>query len=58
MTTSRMINKMKLEVTSLEQAQKMWQRILKAYQTGKIGCMASTDLGMYLERAWGKEVIK
>jgi hypothetical protein len=58
MTTSKMINKISKEVTNKSEACTMWQRILKGYQTGKIGSIVATDLGMYLERVWGKEVIK
>lgn len=49
MTTHEMKNYIAKEVKTETEARSMWQRILKAYQKGKIGESRATDLGMWIE---------
>lgn len=57
MTTHKIIAKLQKQVNTIEEGRAMWARIYKAWAAGKLGTSQATDLGMYLERRFGKPVL-
>lgn len=57
MTTTKIIQKLEIEVKNLEEAKTMWQRILKAVFSDKLGYNQAYYLGRFLENKFGSIVL-